>query len=98
MIYEGNKELWYIQAVITELQRQGVHLRNVGVGGSRVLCKILEIEDLKGSEVAQERVRWWLPLLENCVFHDYLNNHPLPHSGVTITHKFKLYITTSSVF
>jgi hypothetical protein len=34
MIYEGNKEWWYIKDVITELQRQRVHLRNVGVGGS----------------------------------------------------------------
>jgi len=34
MIYEGNKEQWYIQDVITELQRQRAHFRNVGVGGN----------------------------------------------------------------
>jgi hypothetical protein len=34
MIYEANKEQWYMQDVITEIQRQRVYLRNVGVGGS----------------------------------------------------------------
>jgi hypothetical protein len=34
MMYEGNKKQWYIRDVVSELQRQRVHFRNVGVDGS----------------------------------------------------------------